>query len=407
MSDNRKVINRYMKSILIFGLGSLQKSLIKQCKTLGIRTIGLDPTPNPICKNDVDVFRVVPGDDFDMTIAVAKDFNVDGLTCAATDKPLVMMARIAELLSLPFYSVETAEWSTDKFLMKQRFNDGGVPCAKGRLVNSFGEFESEHWEYPVIVKPRDNSGSRGVIYCKDASAVREAMTEAFQFTKKTDVLIEEYIDGQEYSIEGIHYKGKSYVIQYTQKRVTSFPYNVELGHIQPADLTEEQKQQINEVIGKIAKALHFDNCGSHTELKIGRRGVVVIETSPRLGGGMITSHLVPLSTGINMEQLTIKMAINESLDENDFIPTRHQFSTVQFFNLPQGVISRIKGLDILKEIDGVLDYEFELKEGDEVPLLTNGLKRYGQVLLQAPNRKELLKRIELINDIIKEAIKIS
>ncbi len=396
-----------MKTILIFGLGSLQKSLIQQCKILGLRTVGVDPNPNPICKNDVDFFRVVSGDDFDMTLSVAKEFNVEGLTCAATDKPLVMMARIAEVLSLPFYGVDTAEWSTDKFLMKQRFNEGGVPCAKGRLVNSFEEFEAEHWEYPVIVKPRDNSGSRGVIYCKDAITVKKAMIEAFQFTKKGDVLVEEFIDGQEYSIESIHYQGKSHVIQYTQKRVTSFPYNVELGHIQPADLTGEKKQQINDVIEKIATVLHFDNCGSHTELKIGKRGVVVIETSPRLGGGMITSHLVPLSTGINMEQLILKMAINEPLNNNDFIPTKHQFSAVQFFNLPQGIISSIKGLDRLKGIDGVLEYEFDLKVGDEVPLLTNGLKRYGQVLLHGSNREEIRRRIDLMKVIVKESIKIS
>lgn len=395
-----------MKTILIFGLGSLQKSLIQQCKILGLQTVGVDPNPNPICKNDVDFFRVVPGDDFDLTVSVAKEFHIDGITCAATDKPLVMMARVAEALSLPFYSIKTAEWSTDKFIMKQRFLEGGVPCAKGRLVNSYEEFETEQWEYPVIVKPRDNSGSRGVIYCKDAAAVKDAMEEAFQFTKKTDVLVEEYVDGQEYSIEGIHYNGNTHVIQYTQKRVSDFPYNVELGHIQPADLTEENKRQINDVIVKIAKALHFNNCGSHTELKIGKRGVVVIETSPRLGGGMITSHLVPLSTGINMEQLTIKMAINEPLSDNDLIPSKQQFSTVQFFNLPQGVITSINGLDRLKEIEGVLEYEFELKEGDNVPLLTNGLKRYGQVLLQAPNREELLKRIDRINAITKEAIKI-
>lgn len=395
-----------MKTIMIFGLGSLQKSLIMQCKTLGLRTIGLDPDPNPICKNDVDVFRVVPGDDFDMTVSVAKEFHVDGITCAATDKPLVMMAKVAELLSLPFYSVNTAEWSTDKFLMKQRFNEGGVPCAKGRLVNSYEEFESEQWEYPVIVKPRDNSGSRGVIYCKDAKAVKTAMMEASQFTRKTDVLVEDYVDGQEYSIEGIHYEGKSHVIQYTQKRVTSFPYNVELGHIQPADLTDEQKHQIDEVIEKIAKALRFDNCASHTELKIGKRGVVVIETSPRLGGGMITSHLVPLSTGINMEQLVVKMAINDILNDDDFTPKKQWFSTVQFFNLPQGVIKGINGLDKLKEVDGLLEYEFDLKEGDQVPLLTNGLKRYGQMLLQAPSREDILKRIDMTNEIIKDAIKI-
>ena len=109
------------KSILVFGLGFLQKSLIEQCKSLGLYVVGMDITDDALLRDEVDAFEVVAGDDFEGSLAVAKKYAVSGVVCAATDKPLVMMARVAEALLLPFYSVDTAKWSTDKLLMKQRF----------------------------------------------------------------------------------------------------------------------------------------------------------------------------------------------------------------------------------------------------------------------------------------------
>ena len=231
-------------SILIFGLGFLQKSLIKNCKKLGLFTVGVDIFPDAECRNDVDAFEVAAGDDYETTVEIAKKYQVSGVITAATDKPLVMMARVAETLNLPFYSVNTAQWSTDKLQMKKRFHEYGVPCANGIEVNSIEELNKMSWSYPVIVKPRDNSGSRGVIFCANENDASKALNEAFEYTHKNTVLVEELIEGQEYSIESLHYNGKTHVVQFTQKITTEFPYNVELGHIQPADISEETKDKI-------------------------------------------------------------------------------------------------------------------------------------------------------------------
>ena len=152
------------KSILIFGLGFLQKSLIARCKAKGLYTIGIDPCTDAFCKDDVDVFEVVGGQDYAKTLEVAQRYHVAGVITTATDKPLVMMARVAEALHLPFYSIETAQWSTDKYRMKQRFELCGVPFAKGKLTKTIDDVDD--FVFPVIVKPRDNSGSRGVKLCR-------------------------------------------------------------------------------------------------------------------------------------------------------------------------------------------------------------------------------------------------
>jgi carbamoyl-phosphate synthase large subunit len=393
-----------MKSILIFGLSFLQKSLILQCRELGIKTIGIDISENPLCAEDVDAFEQVSGDNYERTIEVAKKYNVNGVICAATDKPLVMMARVAKALNLPFYSVDTAIWSTDKLLMKERFQQGGVPCAKGVVISSFEDFKREKWKFPLIVKPRDSSGSRGVIYCKDEAAVSDAIQEALMYSKKGNVLVEEFIDGPEYSIESLHYKGKTHVLQFTQKQTTSFPYNVELGHIQPADLTDKQKEEIGEIINKIAAIFKFDNCASHTELKICSGKIVVIETSPRLGGDFITSKLVPLSTGINMEKLLIKIAVGEEVGEDDFVPGIKRCSAIRFFNLTEGEIIFIGDLGKIKKVAGFKEYNFDLKKGDSINKITSSLNRYGWCILDASDRHELLGNLYKVMVIVNKAV---
>lgn len=394
------------RSILVFGVGSLQKSIIQQCKKLGLFTVGLDISPDAECKELVDAFEVAAGNDFDTTLRIAKKYQVKGVITAATDKPLVMMARVAERLSLPFYSIQTALWSTDKQLMKQRFIEYGVPCAKGMEIRNTEELDSIPWNYPVIVKPRDNSGSRGVIYCTSREEAAKAIKEAFEYTHKESILVEEYIEGQEYSIESMHYRGETHVVQFTQKITTEFPYNVELGHIQPAELSDKKKEDIRSIVGQIAISLGFDNCASHTELKINKNGVVVIETSPRLGGDFITSTLTPLSTGVNLEELLVKMSMCDRISEDSFKAKQQKSSGVLFFHLPKGRITDIDNLGRLEGINGYQKSKFNKAIGDEIPQITNSIDRYGYVIFQTDDKDMTKSSMEEAKSMIREIVRI-
>ena len=129
------------KSVLIFGVGPLQESIIARAKKMGLYTVGIDPCEDATCRDCVDAFEVVPGQDYEGHCAVIEKYCIDAIVTAATDKPLVMMARMAEKYGFPFYSIETAQWSTDKFQMKERFEHGGVPHAQGRLISKVEEAE--------------------------------------------------------------------------------------------------------------------------------------------------------------------------------------------------------------------------------------------------------------------------
>ena len=386
------------KAILIFGVGELQKSIINRAKLMGLYTIGIDPFEDAVCKKEVDVFEVIGGQDYEGTLAVARKYNVAAVVTAATDKPLVMMARIAKELGLRFYSEETAIWSTDKYQMKQRFMEGGIPCARGRVIKSATEVLD--LDFPLILKPRDNSGSRGVILCRNIEELSTAMNETLQYTRMDSVLVEEFIEGSEYSIESLHYNGKSEVIQFTEKRTTPFPYNVELGHIQPANLSEEHKKEICAIIAKIGKALKFENCPSHTELKINERGIYVIETSPRLGGDYITSTLTPLSTGINMEDQLLHIALGEPVE---YIPKYSQYSGIHFFSFEtNGIVKAIPDKDFVLNWPYVIDYSFKLKVNEHINQITSSLNRYGHIILQTGNRQSIDEAFGKYEKTIKE-----
>ena len=312
--------------------------------------MGIDPCADAYCKDDTDAFEVVGGQDFEGTCAVVEKYGIEAIVTAATDKPLVMMARIAEKYGFPFFSVDTARWSTDKFLMKERFKLGGITHARGRLISRVED--AEGLVYPVIVKPRDNSGSRGVKLCRN-------------------------------------YDGKSEVIQFTEKKTTEFPYNVELGHKQPALLTDEQKDAIREIVAKIGSALRFENCPSHTELKINDRGIFVIETSPRLGGDFITSTLVPLSTGINMEDQLLNLSLGEEV--NIHFGHFAKAAGVHFFCFPIGRLIKIDhhAFTAAKSWPGMSYLSIKLHEGDMINQITSSLNRYGEFIVQSIDSDEL------------------
>jgi len=388
------------KAILIFGVGELQKSIINRAKLMGLYTIGIDPCEDAVCKNEVDAFEVVGGQDYEGTLAVARKYNVAAVVTAATDKPLVMMARIAKELGLRFYSEETAIWSTDKYQMKQRFIEGGIPCARGRIIK--GAEEAKDLDFPLIQKPRDNSGSRGVILCRNIEELSTAMNETLQYTRMDSVLVEEFIEGSEYSIESLHYNGKSEVIQFTEKRTTPFPYNVELGHIQPANISEEHKKEICTIIAKIGKSLKFENCPSHTELKINERGIYVIETSPRLGGDYITSTLTPLSTGINMEDMLIYISLGDFSDMK--INSIRSISGIRFFSFPKGFVKSVNiNNKIIESWPKVHQAQLNINVGDNIDTITSSLNRYGYFILQTDTRKQ----IDILLDEYEEKIKSS
>lgn len=383
------------KTILVFGGGVLQTSIIQKIKNRNIRCIVIDPNAQAPGRNIADVFETVDGTDFAGTCTVIEKYNVNGIITAATDKPLVMMAKVASKYGFPFFSEKTAAITTDKWLMKKQFEESNIPHATGYKVNSTKDIN----DYPVIIKPVDNSGSRGVGLCKTSKEASKFINEAMAHTRKDFILVEEHIEGQEYSVEAIHTHEQTDILQVTEKQLSEFPSRVEMGHLAPAELDSDTLNAIESIIKKIAKGFKYKACASHTEIKINNGKITVIETSPRLGGDMITSHLVPLSTGQDIEDFLIDIC----LDSKPILANRKRnFAGIFYINLPLGTVTDIHDLSAIRNHPNCISLEVTVKVGDEIQEIKNSLDRYGHVVVQANDLEQLnLLRDEFLSRIVR------
>jgi biotin carboxylase len=382
------------KFLLIFGGSILQRSLLLNAKKMGLITVVIDPDKDASERNTSDYFEVVAGDDFEGTCEVVMKYNISGIITAATDKPLVMMAMIAEKFNFPFYSVATAQMATDKWIMKKIFQENDIPCAKGIETKEITPISN----YPVILKPKDNSGSRGVYYCETPEQLNTYFEQSKTYTKKDSVIIEEFIPGAEFSVEAIHSENHTTVVQITEKTTSAFPFNVELSHIAPAALNKSIIDQINSVILKIATAFNYKFCVSHTELKVHGNSISIIETSPRLGGDFITSHLVPLSTGVNIENKLIELALGEKIIPLNLKDTPKKIACIQYFNLPGDYLN--SEVDVSKIIAKykLIEMSFALQKGDRIPKITNSLDRYGYYIFTVDSGVDLMETKQKISN---------
>jgi len=371
-------------AVLIFGGSSLQASIVEVCNAAGLHTVVIDPDPQALAKKTAHYFEVVSGDDFEGTCEVIEKYNIRSLITAATDKPLLMMSRVAEKYSLPFFSETTARLSTDKLLMKETFIRNGIPCANGQVV----EKVPATFGFPVVVKPRDNSGSRGVRLCLSESDCEKAIEDALSYSKEKSVLVEEFVEGDEYSVESLHFNNESHVIQITEKQTGPLPYFVETSHIQPASLSNSDENKIRILVEKIASCFQFVNCASHIELKIKNDRIVVIEVSPRLGGDYITSKLVPLSTGINMEKalVDISLGITPKIEYK-----QNKSSGIFYFSLNPEKFQKLLQQPFMT--DNQIDcYSFDpdtaLKNGSKI---YNSSDRCGYIIFSEKDKESLIR----------------
>ncbi|QFG53747.1 ATP-grasp domain-containing protein [Chryseobacterium sp.] len=387
--------------ILVFGGGTLQCSIINRIKLAGYGSVVIDPDPNAPGKELADVFIPVGGQDYDATLEVAKKYSVKGVVTAATDKPILMMCRIAKDLGLPFPSYESCDTVLDKSKFKEFLKENNLPHAKGQMFTGEADVTPLDFTFPVITKPVVNSGSRGVIKAHNKVELAQAVKETLLHSRDGNYLIEEYIEGDEISVEALVQHGKLHVLQLTDKIVTPPPYNVELGHIQPSRFMD-LKPEIEVLLQKIIDSSGLDHCALHPELKIDNGKITVIEIGPRLGGDFITSDLVPLSTGINMEDQLLKIATGREIE----LTRKEAAAMVSFFDFGEGftVKNALDKEQILKDFPEITSLHLDKKVGEQINKITDSLNRYGHLILIGAHRDDLLEQKDKITVIIDQCL---
>lgn len=392
-----------MKSILIFGGGDNQKTLIQNAKDLDYKTIVIDPNPLATAKNLADIFEVVDAKDYQRTKEIALKYQVSGIVTCQMENPLILMSELASELNFLFPKRESVAKARDKFLMKKAFLKNGVSCAKGQLINNISQIEPQTVTFPSILKPVDAFSSRGVYKVNSFEEIVERFAESQHFSTNGTVILEEFIDGREFSIESITNNGETYIIQITEKEITPYPNTVEISHIQPANISDIEKNQIEHLVKKAIKALDLDFCATHTELKLSSKGPVMIEIGARLGGDYITSHLVSLSTGISIEKLAIQIAMGDFTT----VPLREDSAAaIRYLSLPSGrKVSAVDDFKILFNDPCFIHAMIFLKSGDLIQPITDSSKRPGFVIVSGENHSDVSEKSQNLANKLSSFIK--
>lgn len=383
-----------MKKLMIVGASVLQLPAILKAKEMGLQVAVVDYNPQAIGIPYADKFYNASTMDEDAVLAAAEDFQPDGIMTLATDMPMRGVAKASDKLHLHSISYTTAVKATDKYDMLKAFKAYGVPSPWYYGIDTIEELKALEGKvsYPCIIKPTDNAGSHGVAKVNSFQELVANYEYSHSSSRHGKIIVEEYLDGPEVSVEVMVVNGEVHILQITDKITTEAPHFVEMGHTQPSSLSSETQLQIRDVANVACKSLGLDRGPAHVEMKVTKRGPVMIELGARMGGDNITTHLVPLSTGIDMVGSTIKVALGE---EPDITPSLHCGSAIRYFEVPLGTIKSIDGIAEAERISGIKQITFTKDVGEESTLIECSNDRIGFVIAQGATAEEAVKACEL------------
>lgn len=388
-----------MKKLLIIGASVLQLPAIKKAKDLGYYVAVADYDPKAVGIPFADEYFNVSTIDVEGVTDVAKKFDPAGIITLATDMPMRSIAAAAKECGLPGISMETAIKSTDKGEMIKTFEQNLVEHPWYYIVNNENDFFAvcNKVSFPCIMKPTDSSGSRGVMLLENLEELKTAYNYTKSFSRGGAVIIEEYLNGPEVSVEIVAFNGKVNVLQITDKLTTGAPHFVEMGHSQPSRLPNDDKEKIIDLACRAVKSVGIENGPAHVEIILTENGPKMVELGARMGGDCITTHLVPLSTGIDMIKATIDIACGNI---PDILPKFGKASAIRYFDVPNGTITEISGVEKAKEIAGVVEVTFVKQIGDKVGRIGSSTDRVGFVIAEADTSENAVQICEkAINNI--------
>lgn len=319
-----------MKKLAIIGASYLQLPLVKKAKEMGIKTICFAWEEGAVCKDVADQFYPISIIEKEEILKTCQEIGIDGITTIASDTAVVTVNYVASRMGLIANPINYSDITTNKFFMRRCFMENNVPSPKFALVDDDNKYNIKGFKFPLIVKPTDRSGSRGVEKVLDPVLLENAIQRARKESFEHKAIIEEFVTGREISVESISYQGKHYMLQITDKVTTGSPFFVELEHHQPSSLPDIIKTQIKDIVMHALDALHILFGASHSELKITEDGDIrVIEIGARMGGDFIGSDLVRLSTGYDFLKGVIEVALG---DFHTPTISEHNFSGVYFLS---------------------------------------------------------------------------
>lgn len=387
-------------TVHVLGGGPAQLNLIKRLKEQGYKVAVSDMNIDSPGLALADFPSTASSFD---TVAVAEAARLassDCLLTLGTDQPVLTAALVSEKLGLPYFlSSAQARLVTNKKDMKQMFIAEGIPTAPFCLISSdFKDEELEDLNFPLVIKPLDSQGQRGVIKVNNCSEIRDHMQEVLGFSRECEILAEEYYPSQEITLSAWVYKGDLHILSITDRvTIENDPYmGVCVSHRYPSvfhqdwDVLEEMSKKICTAVGLQEGAVYFQILG-------GDKGFFVNEIACRLGGAYEDEFLPDLCGAdpldLLIDQTTGAQYNWESPDKMSERRKGRFFSLQMFFCHPGTIVSQ-RGMDEVLRIPGAGQGRFLLKEGTVIHNRENSTQRAGYFFLFGKSPEELNRKID-------------
>lgn len=308
------------KRLMILGTNEYQNPVILRAKELGYETHVYGLQRGEIGEQTADFFHPVDVCDFERMWQEVEILDPCGIVSICSELVLHTMNYLLRRRGIPCNSEWTEKISTDKYLMRKAMKEGGVDSPNFILVTDKMTIEDVYaatteFNYPLICKPVDLSSSRGVYKIENKEGLKDALDYALGWSKKKEVILEEFIDGPEYSGESIAYQGQYKLLAITEKQTTGAPHFVETGHRQPARLSPKMIAKVEQTLYKAFASMKIEYGAIHPEFRITQDGrIYFMEIATRMGGDCIGTDLTPLSSGYDFMGMVINICQGKAPD---------------------------------------------------------------------------------------------
>ncbi|MGN0613939.1 MAG: acetyl-CoA carboxylase biotin carboxylase subunit family protein [Porcipelethomonas sp.] len=391
-----------MKRILLLGGSAQQVIAITTAKQLGYYTILCDYLEDNPGQYSADKFYLVSTTDKEAILKVAQDEQIDGVLAYASDPAAPTAAYVAEKLGLPGNPYESVEILCNKDKFRKFLSENGfcTPKAKGydNIQEAEKDIESGYFNFPVIVKPVDSSGSKGATVLSQSEKIAEAVKSALSFSRSGNIVIEEYIEKKHpYLIGGDIFIHNDEVILWglmNCHRDNNVNPLVPVGKSYPPKINEDDLEMAKNTLCEMVKRLNIHNGAMNVEFIIDKSDrVFLIDVGPRNGGNMIPD-LLGYIFGTDIVKMTIQTAMNEVPELNVGKPELY-YATHNLHSPKNGRYNHIEySADIEKYIFRKCEYK---KKGDVVEYFDNAAKALGVIFMKFEAEDLMIDTLNSIN----------
>jgi len=311
------------KKCVIIGAGEFQLPLIEKANELDYETHVFAWEKGAVGKDISDYFYPISITNKKEILDECIIINPHCVVSIGSDLAALTVNFVSRYLGLSSNPEKVDNKATNKFSMRKAFKECGINTPSFYILKEENDvkssWEKKNLQFPVVVKPTDRSGSRGVRKVHSVFELENAVELAIQYSFEKTAIIEEFIRGKEYSAEIISYQGKHHILAFTEKFTTGAPDYIEVAHIEPSGLSKDNTSTLEPELKRALDALDIKTGASHCEFKINNQNEIwIIEIGARMGGDCIGSDLVKLSSGNDYVNMVIDAAagIQPEINEN-------------------------------------------------------------------------------------------